>query len=200
MPVPHDTAIEAEKELSALVEAGDERAVIDWLESPGAALVEFTGRCFGAAVSSGMADASLLMGKLGFHLAVTDDKAAKRAIEQSKSMRGLLGFLEDYRYCKAQRSYYLPVVESDASQGPIEQLLAHGLLSANDKAELLSLALRSDKPKLARALAAGGARLSDGMRDDVPEDLRKSRSDLAASEKDLWARLATVQATAKIAF
>lgn len=195
MPVPHDTAIEAEKELSALVEAGDERAVIDWLEGPGAALVEFTGRCFGAAVSSGMADASLLMGRLGFHLAVTDDKAAKRAIDQAKSMRGLLGFLEDYRYCKAQRSYYLPVVESDASLGPIEQLLAHGLLSANDKAELLSLALRSDKPKLARALAAGGARLSDGMRDDVPKDLRKSRSDLAANEKDLWARLATPQRT-----
>ena len=44
-------------------------------------------------------------------------------------------------------------------------------------------------------MAAGGARLSDGMRDDVPEDLRKSRSDLAANEKDLWARLATPQRT-----
>ena len=186
-------AVQAEKGLARLLAARDESSVLAWLEEGRAADIEFTGRCLSLAITQGMADAAVALGRLGFHLAVTDDAAAQRAIEQASSMRGLLSFLEDYRYCKAQRSYYLAVVESDDSVCPVERMLAEGLLSAADRAELLSLALRSDKPELARVLADGGAKLSDGTLDEVPADLRLNVTDSTASENELWARLATPQ-------
>ena len=186
-------AVQAEKGLAQLLAARDESSVLTWLEEGRATDIEFTGRCLSLAITQGMADAAVSMGQLGFHLAVTDDAAAQRAIERASSMRGLLSFLEGYRYCKAQRSYYLTVVESDDSAYPVERMLAEGLLSTADRAELLSLALRSNKPKLARVLADGGAKLSDGAQDEVPADLRLNVSDSIASEGELWARLATPQ-------
>lgn len=186
-------AVQAEKRLAQLLTARDESSVLAWLEEGRAADIEFTGRCLSLAITQGMADAAVALGQLGFHLAVTDDAAAQRAIEQASSMRGLLCFLEGYRYCKAQRSYYLAVVESDDSVRPVERMLAEGLLSTADRVELLSLALRSDKPALARVLADGGAKLSDSAQDEVPVELRSSAHDSATSEGELWARLATPQ-------
>lgn len=186
-------AVQAEKGLAQLLAARDESSVLAWLKEGRAADIEFTGRCLSLAITQGMADAAVALGQLGFHLAVTDDAAARRAIEQASSMRGLLSFLEGYRYCKAQRSYYLAVVEGDDSVYPIECMLAEGLFSTADCVELLSLALRSDKPALARVLADGGAKLSDDAQDEVPADLRSSAHDSSASEGELWARLATPQ-------
>ncbi len=188
-----DNAIQAEKKLAALIAAGDEGAVLAWLAGDDLPAIEFSGRCLSLAITSGMVRAACRMGEHGFHLCVTDDAAAQRAIDQASSMRGLLGFLERYRYCKAQRSYYLPVVQSDSSIEPVSALLAAGLLSDADKHELLSLSLRMDKPRMARALADGGAKLVANIRDEVPAELGGSLPLKAPSDEELWAEFATPQ-------
>ena len=193
--VSHDSAIEAEKELAALIETGDEQAVRAWLDQGGANSVEFTGRCLSSAIARGMTETACRLGELGFHLAVTDDAAAQQAIEQASGMRGLLGFLSDYRYCKAQRSYYLPVVESEASLAPVRAMQKAGLFGKIDESELLSLSLRMDRTPLARVLADGGARLVRDDADGVPAELLKTTADDATAQNDeaLWSALATPQ-------
>ena len=192
--MPHDSAIEAEKKLAALIEAGDELAVLAWLDQGGARPIEFTGRCLASAITHGMAGAACRLGELGFHLAVTDDAAAQRAIEQASGMRGLLGFLSDYRYCKAQRSYYLPVVESGASLEPVRAMLERGLLGEADESELLSLSLRMDCAALARVLVDCGARLAQDGADGVPAELVKAASDTPKRcDETLWSAFATPQ-------
>ena len=185
--------IEAEKELAALLQAGDEAAALQWLEGPQAAQVEFTGRCLNLAITNGMTKAALRMGELGFHLAVTDDAAAKRAIQEASSMRGLLSFLGDYRYCKAQRSYYLPVVESEESLEPVRKLMQAGLLSTHDTSELLSLSLRMDNPALARVLVEGGAQLQDDIRQNIPTELREANNISMENTGKHWAEMVTPQ-------
>ncbi len=193
--MPHDSAIEAEKKLAALIEVGDEQAIRTWLDQGGASAVEFTGRCLASAIARGMTATACRLGELGFHLAVTDDAAAQRAIEQASGTRGLLGFLSDYRYCKAQRSYYLPVVESEASIAPVRAMQEAGLLGDTDESELLSLSLRMDRAPLARALAGGGARLAQDGADGVPAELLKTTAGDASAQSDeaLWSAFATPQ-------
>ena len=194
----NDQAIAAEKDLAATIEAGDERAVLAWLEGPLAAQLEFTGRCYSLAITGGMAEAAVLMGRSGFHLAVTDDEAAKRSIEAASSMRGLLDFMGTYRYCKAQRSYYLPVVSSTESTAPIGALLAQGLLSEHDKSELLSLSIRMDNAALARVLVAGGAQLIDDIRQDIPQELREANDVSMDNTGKHWAEMVTPQRSLKM--
>ena len=192
-----DAAITAEKELAQLIASGDEAAVMAWANSGRAQDVEFTGRTFAAAICQGMAQASCLLAQEGFNLCVTNDAAAQRAIAAANGMRGLLGFLERYRYCKAQRSYYLPVVQSSASLQPVQALLDAGLLGKRDAAELLSLSLRMNNAPLARVLADGGAKLAVIEEDDIPPELSHGSSkqavDDAQGEACLWARFATPQ-------
>ena len=198
--MPRDSAIEAEKKLAALIETGDERAVRAWLDQGGASAIEFTGRCLSSAIARGMTEAACRLGELGFHLSVTDDAAAQRAIEQASGMRGLLGFLSDYRYCKAQRSYYLPIVESEASLDPIRAMQEAGLLGEADESELLSLSLRMDRAPLARALADGGARLAQNDTDGVPAELLKTAAGNAPAQNDeaLWSAFATPQRSLEV--
>ena len=188
-----DNAIQAEKKLAALIAAGDEDAVLAWLAGDDLQAIEFTGRCLSLAITSGMVRAACRMGEHGFHLCATDDAAAQRAIEQASSMRGLLDFLERYRYCKAQRSYYLPVVQSGSSIEPVRALLAAGLLSEADMRELLSLSLRMDNPRMARVLADGGAKLVGDIRDEVPAELGGFLPLKAREEEELWVEFATPQ-------
>ena len=196
-PVQDDAAITAEKKLAQLIACGDEAAVMAWASSGHAQDVEFTGRTFAAAICQGMTQASCLLAREGFNLCVTDDAAAQRAIAAANGMRGLLGFLERYRYCKAQRSYYLPVVQSSTSLQSIKALLGAGLLGKRDAAELLSLSLRMNKASLACVLADGGAKLATLEEDDIPPELShgssKQAADDAQGEASLWARFATPQ-------
>ena len=185
--------IEAEKELARLIEEGDEARVQAWLDAGKSRAIEFTGRCLAAAITRGMASAACRMGELGFHLSVTDDEAACRAIEESDGMRGLLGFLSDYRYCKAQRSYYLQVAESPESREPVRRMMAKGLLSDEDATELLSLSLRTNRPELARVLAEGGASLISETADETPVESTSSHMNRRKSNKEHWADFATPQ-------
>ncbi len=191
-------AIAAEQELAALLGQGGQEAVIAWIEAGCAAKVEFTGRCLSLAICSGMAQASCRLAQAGFRLCVTDDAAAQEAIAAADGMRGLLGFLERYRYCKAQRSYYLPVVQSPQSAAPLKAMLEDGLLGKRDAAELLSLALRMSNAVLARTLADAGAHLADGADGDIPADLAGapnsgSPASCAKDEPELWGSFATPQ-------
>lgn len=191
-------AVDAEKELAALIETSDEDGVISWLDGPKAREIEFTGRCLSDAIGKGMARAACLMGRMGFHLAVTDDPAAQRAISEAASMRGLLGFLERYRYCKAQRSYYLSVVESELACGSIAAMLNEDLLNETDKAELLSLSIRSNNAELARLLADSGALLAQDAGSGIPADLAQRANANPKTQAQLWAQFATPQRSLKM--
>ena len=169
-----DVAIAAEKRLFEAVQSGDVALVERELADRGRDAVEFTGHCFAHAITQGMSDVAIVLGRAGCCLNVTDEPAVRNELANgSAGMRGLLGFLERYRYCRAQRTYYLPIVQSDASVEPVCALLGQGVgLTDHDKTELLSLAVRQDNVALARVLVEGGAKLLDDIHDAAPSDLR----------------------------
>lgn len=181
-----------ERALASALETGDESDALVLFERMGRAGIEFSCRCFMLAITEGMERASAAFARAGFHLAATDEPAVQALIERDGSMRGLSMFMKEYRYCKAQRTYYLPVVESDASVGPVRALLAEGLLPRRDQEELLTLSIRHGKPALARVLLDGGAQLAPSIREAVPEDLRGGMSDFVElGQRDRWVEFAT---------
>ena len=165
--------IEAEKQLFAAVETGDTALVGRTLEGLGRDALEFTGRCFAHAIMAGDTETALLLGRAGCCLNVADEPTVKALLDSGAAgMRGLAGFLQKYRYCHAQRTYYLPIVDSVASIEPVRALLAQGQgFTEHDQAELLSLAIRQDNVEMARTLADDGAHLIDDIHDAVPDDL-----------------------------
>jgi len=176
-----DAAIAAERRLCAAVQSGDAAFVERELADMGREVVEFTGRCFAYAITQGMADVAVVLGRAGCCLNVTDEPVVRDELANgSAGMRGLLGFLERYRYCRAQRTYYLPIVQSDVSVGPMRALLGEGVgLTDHDKTELLSLAVRQDNVSLAHVLVEGGAKLLDDIHDAAPSDLRQKHAESA---------------------
>ena len=165
--------VQAERRLAAAVEGGDEALVARELAAIGRENIEFTGRCFALAITAGLVETAALFGRAGFHLNVMDEPAVQAELAAAGACtRGLVDFMQRYRYCKAQRTYYLPVVQEPLSAGPIGALLAQGAgLSAHDCSELLSLAIRQDNVGLARVLVDGGARLACDIHDAAPSDL-----------------------------
>ena len=165
--------VEAEARLARAVEGADEAFVARELADIGRASIEFSGRCFALAITRGLVETSLLFGRVGFHLNVMDEPAVRAELASGCAQtRGLLEFMRRYRGCRAQRTYYLPIVQEERSLEPIRALLAQGEgLTARDCSELLSLALRQDKVELARVLVQGGARLPDDIHDAAPRDL-----------------------------
>ena len=164
---------EAEMRLAEVVLAGDEDAIERELAAIGARTIEFTGRCYAAAITGGLVRTAVLFGRAGFHLNVMDEPAVIAELEANAGgMRGLVGFMERYRYCRAQRTYYLPVVQAPAAVEPIRALLAEGVgLTERDKSELLSLSVRQDNVELARVLVGGGAQLYSDIHEAAPRDL-----------------------------
>ena len=192
---------EVEKRLAAAVILGDENLVERELAAIGPSNIEFTGRCYAAAITGGLVRATVLFGRAGFHLNVMDEPAVIAELATSAGgMRGLVGFMERYRYCRAQRTYYLPVVQSAASVAPIRALLEEGVgLSERDKSELLSLAVRQDNVELARALVDGGAQLYGDIHDAAPRDLQGMTS-IAPTENPWADQLSPRCSQAMIAF
>lgn len=180
-----------ERALAAALEAGEEARAVELIGRMGRDGLEFSCRCYALAIAGGLVEASLACACAGFRLAVTDEPAVAARIARSDGMRGLAGFMEDYGYCKAQRTYYAPVVDSRASAEPVRALLAVGLLPARDASELLTLALRQGRVDLARVLVEGGAQLPDTMRGSIPAELKGKRAVCRADESDRWRAFAT---------
>ena len=86
--------------------------------------------------------------------------------------RGLKTFMEQYRYCKAKRTYYLPIALCTFSAKPLEALMQAKLLPEHDASEILTLALRHGNINLARTLVAHGATLPNSIRGSIPENLK----------------------------
>jgi len=165
--------IDLEKALFTAVESHDLEAAEALLSDDGRTALELTGRCFAHAITHGNTEMALLLGRAGCCLNVLDEPAVVALLESGEAgMRGLVGFLQRYRYCKAQRTYYLSVVQAPASVEPVRALLAQGAgLTTHDQAELLSLSIRQDNVELARCLVEGGAQLIEDIHDAVPDDL-----------------------------
>lgn len=178
-PLPH-TCVEAEQALFAAVETGDLERARALTSGAAREQLAFTGRCYAHAICNGMTEFALLFAQSGFCLNVTSEPAVKDLLASGADrVRGLRGFLETYRYCRAQRTYYLPVVQSAASTEVVRALLAANVgLTAADASELLSLSIRMGNVELARALAEGGAHLPGGVYDTIPDDLR-GKSEIA---------------------
>ena len=181
------TPFEAEQRLATALLNGDEERAIDELAAIGRENLEFTGRCYTLAITSGMVQAALAFGRADFHLNVMDEPAVKEELAASGgATRGLVGFMQRYRSCKAQRTYYLPIVQEPAAIEPIRALLSEGVgLTERDCSELLSLAVRQDNVALARVLVEGGARLAVDIHDAAPSDLAGKMSMEAPA--DPWA-------------
>ena len=191
MPIVNDdicktSPVEAEKRLAAAVLSGDEDAVRREFDAVGDS-VEFTGRCFAAAITQGLVRTALLLARAGFHLNVMDEPAVAAELATGEGgMRGLSGFMGRYSYCRARRTYYLPVVQGPESAGPVSALLSEGVgLTERDKTEMLSLSVRQGNVALARVLVEGGARLRDDIHDAAPSDLRGKAS--VSTAGDPWA-------------
>lgn len=165
--------IAAERRLAEAVESGDEARVERELAAIDRKDIEFTGRCYALAITRGLVSTAVLFGKAGFHLNVMDEPAVQAELASSGARtRGLVDFMQRYRYCKAQRTYYLPIVQESRAIEPIRALLDSGEgLSPHDCSELLSLAVRQDNVNLARVLVEGGARLAEDIHDAAPSDL-----------------------------
>ena len=178
--------VEAEARLARAVEGGDEGLVERELAAIGRENIEFTGRCFALAITQGLEATAVLFGRAGFCLNVMDEPAVRAELASSGARtRGLVDFLQRYRSCKAQRTYYLPVVQEPLAVGPVKALLREGAgLSAHDCSELLSLAVRQDNVELARVLVAGGAQLADDIHDAAPDDLAGK---MTLPDVDPWA-------------
>ena len=199
-------AIENEKKLFAAIEQGETEA-LQAFETIGAREgLEFSCRCYSAAISKGMVALSLAFAKAGFVLSVADEpfmKAslaaasakpaaakpaktqpaaagsittkpadAKPAAAKPACARGLKTFMEQYRYCKAKRTYYLPIALCTFSAKPLEALMQAKLLPEHDASEILTLALRHGNINLARTLVAQGATLPNSIRGSIPENLK----------------------------
>ena len=179
--------VAAEARLATAVETGDESLVTREFAAIGRDSLEFTGRCFALAITSGMCNAAVLFGEAGFHLNVMDEPAVQAELAVGDAgTRGLVGFLQRYRTCRAQRTYYLPVVQAAESVGPVRELLAVGRgLNERDCSELLSLAVRQDNVKLARVLVEGGAQLACDIHDAAPDGLAAKMG--LAAPNDPWA-------------
>lgn len=165
--------IQAEQRLAQALKSGNESLVAEELAAIGRDSIEFTGRCYTLAITGGLVETTLLFGRAGFHLNVMDEPAVQAELERSGNVtRGLVDFMQRYRSCKAQRTYYLPIVQAPASIEPIRALLREGVgLTQRDCSELLSLAVRQDNTDLARVLVEGGARLASDIHDAAPDDL-----------------------------
>lgn len=194
-------AIDAEKRLATAVLTGNEELIERELDIIGTDALEFTGRCYAAAITAGLVATTVLFGARSFHLNVMDEPAVHAELASGASgMRGLVGFLERYRYCRAQRTYYLPVVQASASVEPIRALLDAGVgLTDRDKSELLSLSVRQDNVALARTLVDGGARLYEDIRDAAPSDLHGMTS-IAYTENPWIDQLSPRSSLAMISF
>lgn len=188
MPAQADPIL-AEARLAEAVESADEPRIARELAEIGRDNIEFTGRCFALAIVNGLVGTSLLFGREGFHLNVMDEPAVQQELaESSAGMRGLMSFMQRYRHCKAQRTYYLQVVQEPLSLAPIRALLQEGVgLTTRDCSELLSLAVRQDNTELARVLVEGGAQLAEDIRIAVPDDLGENVS--SAASEGPWAEL-----------
>ena len=181
------TPLEAEQRLAAALLDGDEDLAIDELAAIGRENLEFTGRCYALAITRGMVRATLAFGHADFHLNVMDEPAVKGELAASGgATRGLVGFMQRYRSSKAQRTYYLPIVQEPAAIDPVRALLEEGVgLTERDCSELLSLAVRQDNVALARVLVEGGSRLAVDIHDAAPSDLAGKMSMEASG--DPWA-------------
>ena len=190
-------ARDAEETLAAAILTGDEVRVREVFAALCRDDIEFTGRCYAAAITMGMVETSLMFGRARFCLDVTQEPAVRAALESGAGgMRGLRSFLEAHRYCKARRTYYLPVVQADASLAPIGALLREGVgLNEADKTELLSLAIRFDKVELARLLALHGAKspwldaVSPHCSADMLAFLLENASGGSCCVRDAWFKL-----------
>ena len=189
-------AIENEKKLFAAIEQGETEALQAFETIGGREGLEFSCRCYSAAISKGMVALSLAFAKAGFVLSVADEpfmKAslaaasakpaaagsittkpadAKPAAAKPACARGLKTFMEQYRYCKAKRTYYLPIALCTFSAKPLEALMQAKLLPEHDASEILTLALRHGNINLARTLVAQGATLPNSIRESIPENLK----------------------------
>ena len=199
-------AIENEKKLFAAIEQGETEALQAFETIGGREGLEFSCRCYSAAISKGMVALSLAFAKAGFVLSVADEPfmkaslaaasakpaAAKPAKTQPAAAgsittkpadakpadakpacaRGLKTFMEQYRYCKAKRTYYLPIALCTFSAKPLEALMQAKLLPEHDASEILTLALRHGNINLARTLVAQGATLPNSIRGSIPENLK----------------------------
>ena len=189
-------AIENEKKLFAAIEQGETEALQAFETIGGREGLEFSCRCYSAAISKGMVALSLAFAKAGFVLSVADEpfmKAslaaanaqpaaakpaatgaadAKPAAAKPACARGLKTFMEQYRYCKAKRTYYLPIALCTFSAKPLEALMQAKLLPEHDASEILTLALRHGNINLARTLVAQGATLPNSIRGSIPENLK----------------------------
>ena len=179
--------VTAEARLATAVETGDESLVTREFAAIGRDSLEFTGHCFALAITSGMCNAAVLFGEAGFHLNVMDEPAVQAELAAGNAgTRGLIGFLQRYRACRAQRTYYLPVVQAAESACPVRALLAAGAgLGERDCSELLSLAVRQDNVKFARVLVEGGAQLASDIHDAAPDGLAAKMG--LAAPSDPWA-------------
>ena len=179
--------IAAERRLAEAVESGDEGRIERELTAIGRDGIEFTGRCYALAITKGLVNTTVLFGKTGFHLNVMDEPAVQAELASSGARtRGLVDFMQRYRYCKAQRTYYLPIVQEPRAIEPIRALLRSGEgLSPHDCSELLSLAVRQDNVDLARVLVDGGACLVEDIHDAAPRDLAGKMS--MAAPANPWA-------------
>lgn len=187
--------IRAEAQLAEAVESADEERIARELAEIGRENIEFTGRCFALAITGGLIGTAVLFGRAGFHLNVMDEPAVQAELaESSAGMRGLVSFMQRYRHCKAQRTYYRHVVQEPRSVGPIRALLREGVgLTERDCSELLSLAVRQDNVALARCLVEGGAQLADDIRIAAPADLGENAS--SAASEGPWAELLSPRAS-----
>ena len=195
------TPMEAEQRLADALLSGDEELAVRELGAIGRENLEFTGRCYALAITGGMAKAALAFGRAGFHLNVMDEPAVLAEIAASGgATRGLVDFMRRYRACKAQRTYYLPIVQEPAAAECVRALLAHGVgLTERDCSELLSLAVRQDNVQLARVLVDGGAQLAVDIHEAAPSDLAGKMSSLAPA--DPWVdQLSPRSSLAMIAF
>ena len=179
--------IEAEKRLAQAVSTADESFIAAELAAIGRESLDFTGRCYAAAITAGLESTAVLFGRNGFCLNVMDEPAVRQIVESGTAgTRGLVGFMQRYRYCRAQRTYYLPIVQQSLSTEPIRALLAEGSgLTERDKTELLSLSVRQDNVGLARVLVEGGAQLYDDIRLAAPDDLQANMA--VGNAADPWA-------------
>ena len=189
-------AIENEKKLFAAIEQGETEALQAFETIGGREGLEFSCRCYSAAISKGMVALSLAFAKAGFVLSVADEPFMKASLAAANAQpaaaepaatgaadatpaaakpacaRGLKTFMEQYRYCKAKRTYYLPIALCTFSAKPLEALMQAKLLPEHDASEILTLALRHGNINLARTLVAQGATLPNSIRGSIPENLK----------------------------
>lgn len=190
-------AIENEKALFSALEQGENQALEAFEHIGGRSGLDFSCRCYSAAIERGMVALSLAFARAGLNLSVSEEPI-RDAHPKSEDSRGLKSFMEQYRYCKAKRTYYLPIVLSEKSTEPIAALLSEKLLKEADASELLTLALRHGNIALARVLADGGATLPDSIRGSVPENLKGKSEIFSTDTGNRWRTFVSPQYTLEV--